>query len=213
MPRCCSTSAISTGQLPHVYFGWTEGNPITYLLKFLAFGEGDTAPVTREVLRQSEHEPAASAASPRRLTRRSRMAFQLRSARRWLLIFVAASSMACQSTPAPEKPAPGSGDAAFSTLAEFVLRAYYQRHPSAATDLGIHLYDAVMDDASAQAIADETGELQSFRQKLVDTDPATLTLGRQLDREQLLHSIDAAILYNTTSSRRWRKTPTCTAAA
>ena len=46
-----------TGQIPHVYFGWTEGNPITYLLKFLAFGEGDTAPVTREVLRQSEHEP------------------------------------------------------------------------------------------------------------------------------------------------------------
>jgi hypothetical protein len=46
-----------TSQIPHVYFGWTEGNPITYLLKFLAFGEGDTAPVTREVLRQTEHEP------------------------------------------------------------------------------------------------------------------------------------------------------------
>ena len=36
---------------------WTEGNPIAYLLKFLAFGEGDTAPVTREVLRQSEPNP------------------------------------------------------------------------------------------------------------------------------------------------------------
>jgi hypothetical protein len=46
-----------TGRIPHVYFGWTEGNPITYLLKFLAFGEGDTAPVTREVLRQTEHDP------------------------------------------------------------------------------------------------------------------------------------------------------------
>ena len=46
-----------TGQLPHAYFGWTEGNPITYLLKFLAFGEGDTAPVTREVLRQAEPVP------------------------------------------------------------------------------------------------------------------------------------------------------------
>ena len=42
-----------TGQIPHAYFGWTEGNPIVYLLKFLAFGEGDTAPVTREVLRQT----------------------------------------------------------------------------------------------------------------------------------------------------------------
>jgi hypothetical protein len=47
-----------TGQNPHVYFGWTEGNPIAYLLKFLAFGEGDTAPVTREVLRQFEPDPA-----------------------------------------------------------------------------------------------------------------------------------------------------------
>jgi hypothetical protein len=47
----------ATGQIPHAYFGWTEGNPITYLLKFLAFGEGDTAPVTREVLRQTESNP------------------------------------------------------------------------------------------------------------------------------------------------------------
>ena len=47
-----------TGTIPHAYFGWTEGNPIAYLLKFLAFGEGDTAPVTREVLRQAEPNPA-----------------------------------------------------------------------------------------------------------------------------------------------------------
>ena len=46
-----------TGKIPHAYFGWTEGNPVTYLLKFLAFGEGDTAPVTREVLRQTEPNP------------------------------------------------------------------------------------------------------------------------------------------------------------
>jgi hypothetical protein len=46
-----------TTRIPHAYFGWTEGNPIAYLLKFLAFGEGDTAPVTREVLRQCEPDP------------------------------------------------------------------------------------------------------------------------------------------------------------
>lgn len=46
-----------TYSIPHAYFGWTEGNPITYVLKFLAFGEGDTAPVCREVLRQAEPDP------------------------------------------------------------------------------------------------------------------------------------------------------------
>jgi hypothetical protein len=47
----------TTNIIPHAYFGWTEGNPIAYLLKFLVFGEGDTAPVTREVLRQTEDNP------------------------------------------------------------------------------------------------------------------------------------------------------------
>jgi hypothetical protein len=46
-----------TYSIPHAYFGWTEGNPIAYLLKFLAFGEGDTAPVCREILRQAEPVP------------------------------------------------------------------------------------------------------------------------------------------------------------
>jgi hypothetical protein len=47
----------STGTLPHAYFGWTEGNPIAYVLKYLALGEGDTAPVTREVLRKNIPNP------------------------------------------------------------------------------------------------------------------------------------------------------------
>jgi hypothetical protein len=47
----------TTKLIPHAYFGWTEGNPIAYLLKFLVFGEGDTAPVTREVLRQTVDDP------------------------------------------------------------------------------------------------------------------------------------------------------------
>lgn len=46
-----------TGKIPHVYFGWSEGNPIMYLIRFVIFGEGDTAPVTREILRQAEDDP------------------------------------------------------------------------------------------------------------------------------------------------------------
>jgi hypothetical protein len=46
-----------TGNLPHAYFGWVEGNPIQYLLRFILFGEGDIAVVTREVLRKAEKDP------------------------------------------------------------------------------------------------------------------------------------------------------------
>jgi hypothetical protein len=42
-------------QRPHIYFEWTEGNPAWNFLRYLVFGQGEVAPVTREMLRQ--HEP------------------------------------------------------------------------------------------------------------------------------------------------------------
>ncbi len=36
----------TTGKKLHCYFGWTEGNPIIYLIRYILFGEGDTDPVS-----------------------------------------------------------------------------------------------------------------------------------------------------------------------
>lgn len=43
-----------TKKMPHVYFGWTEGHPIIYTFKFIFFGEGETATLTREIIRSTE---------------------------------------------------------------------------------------------------------------------------------------------------------------
>jgi hypothetical protein len=63
----CSTPAIPNaiaaialyirdryGKSPHIYFSWAEGHPITHTLKYVFFGEGETAMVAREILRGVE---------------------------------------------------------------------------------------------------------------------------------------------------------------
>ena len=46
-----------TGIVPEIYFQWTEGNPLSNMFRFLIVGVGEVAPVTREVLRTTEHNP------------------------------------------------------------------------------------------------------------------------------------------------------------
>ncbi len=46
-----------TGTVPQAYFTWTEGAPLTNILLFVFFGEGDVAPLTHEVLRRAIADP------------------------------------------------------------------------------------------------------------------------------------------------------------
>ena len=48
----------STGCIPHVYFHWTDENPVTNAMRFIFLGEGDTAPLTHEVLRRAVKDPS-----------------------------------------------------------------------------------------------------------------------------------------------------------
>ncbi|HEY9719642.1 MAG TPA: amino acid transporter [Trichormus sp.] len=47
-----------SGQIPHAFLYWTEGNPLFYSLKYLFLGVGETGPITREILREAEPDIA-----------------------------------------------------------------------------------------------------------------------------------------------------------
>jgi hypothetical protein len=47
----------TTGKRPHCYFSWSEGDPLWHMFRYIVFGQGDTAPLTREVIRRAERNP------------------------------------------------------------------------------------------------------------------------------------------------------------
>jgi uncharacterized protein (DUF885 family) len=137
---------------------------------------------------------------------RAAAASAMRMFRRCALVVLTGSVISACAPAQPPAPAAGAGDAAFASLAARMLDDHYKRHPSQATDLGLHRYDDQLEDRSQTAIKSESDALKAFRSALGAVDPATLTLPASLDREQLIHVVDEAILELDTI-RMWAKDP------
>src|SRR5436190_16099071 len=123
---------------------------------------------------------------------------------RAIALAIGAGVVACSSR--PPAPAAGSGDAAFVTLSSEVLEDTYRRQPTQATYLGIHKYDDSIEDYSQAGVAATVEAARNLRARVEAVDPATLSLDKQLDREQLLHALDSRII-QLAVVRPWAKDP------
>ena len=111
-----------------------------------------------------------------------------------IVIALAISLSTLASCRRPAVATTNESEAAFSAVAEQVLQDYFRRNPSDATDLGIHDYDDRVEDLSQSAIQSHSAALKSFRQSVAAIGQKSLPLSDQLDREQLLRTLDAQVL-------------------
>jgi uncharacterized protein (DUF885 family) len=104
---------------------------------------------------------------------------------------------------------PGAGaaaDASYETLASAVLSDYFRRHPTHATDLGLHEFDDRLEDYSRAAVAADLASMKDFRRRLEAVEPSVLERDERLDRDFLLHVLEGEIL-RAESVRAWEKDP------
>jgi uncharacterized protein (DUF885 family) len=117
-----------------------------------------------------------------------------------------AFSCLCLSGEVPVSSAAGPGDAGYQKVAGEILADLYQRNPTYATDLGLHQFDAKLEDYSRAAVQDELAAITRFRTALEGIDPKSLSLNNRLDREMLLHSLESRRI-DGGEVRGWARNP------
>jgi uncharacterized protein (DUF885 family) len=83
----------------------------------------------------------------------------------------------------------GDADREFTTLAKEYLDDRAERHPSTATDLGDHRFDARLGDPSEQARADERRALDGWTARLETIDDSALSAEHRVDAAMMAGSV------------------------
>ena len=94
----------------------------------------------------------------------------------------------------------------FHNVVETFYADEFRAHPIAATDIGVHDYDAEVDDLSRDGQAKNTARLRTALNAFIAIDPATLAAGDRDDREMLINSIKGKLL-DVETIRYWQKDP------
>ncbi len=124
----------------------------------------------------------------------------------FLLPILLLAAACTASPPDPAGSGTRAGDAAFNEASQGYLEDVYRRQPTYATSLGIHKYDDLLEDYSRAGVDQEVAAARQFRDRIAAIEPATLSDGTRLDREQLLRAIDSRLL-TLEVIRPWERDP------
>ena len=94
----------------------------------------------------------------------------------------------------------------FQDVVETFYHDEFRAHPIKATDIGVHDYDAEVDDLSRDGQTKNAVRLHKALDDFIPIDPATLSAGDRDDREMLINSIKGKLL-DLETIRYWQKDP------
>jgi uncharacterized protein (DUF885 family) len=94
----------------------------------------------------------------------------------------------------------------FQNVVETFYNDEFRAHPIAATGIGVHDYDAEVDDLSRDGQAKNAARLHKVLDALTAFDPAPLSAGDRDDREMLINSIKGKLL-DVETIRYWQNDP------
>ena len=94
----------------------------------------------------------------------------------------------------------------FQNVVETFYQGEFRAHPIKATDIGVHEYDAEVDDLSRDGQVKNIARLHKALDEFTAIDPAMLSAGDRDDREMLINSIKGKLL-DVEMIRYWQKDP------
>jgi uncharacterized protein (DUF885 family) len=124
-----------------------------------------------------------------------------------ILTLLGVGLCAAASAPGPRPQAAPGPDPAFAAFVDEYAEALFAWSPSTATALGLHQYDARLEDRSAAAVAARVKTLQRLRRRLAAVArPGRLAPDEAIDAEALAGRIRGELL-DLETVRTWRHNP------
>lgn len=123
---------------------------------------------------------------------------------------IALSLMGCsagdKSPNGSQAVASSAADSSLAALSKEIVDDYLKRHPSSATDFGLHTFDGELEDVTQTGIQSTVQAIKGFQTRLAAIDTTKLSPVNKLDYEMLVQAQNGGVLMNEVV-KRWATDP------